>query len=175
MGGAAILAGRAALLAGAGKVHIRLHGPCPAYDTLTPELMLHAASEAQPGADVLALGPGLGMSQQARHALEQALASELPLILDADALNLLANDAVLAARLPGRQAGCVITPHPAEAARLLRISTPDVQSDRPHAVRTLAQQLDCVVVLKGAGSLISAPDGYLRVNTSGGPALAGLP
>lgn len=172
MAGAAVLAGRAALLAGAGKVHLRMHGPFPPYDSLTPELMLHGAGEALPDAGVWVCGPGLGTSQHARHALEQALDSELPLVLDADALNLLASDALLAARLSRRSAATVITPHPGEAARLLGITTHEVQANRVLAVQTLARQLACQVVLKGAGTLIGEPDGYFRINTTGSPALA---
>ncbi|MEO9452915.1 NAD(P)H-hydrate dehydratase [Chromobacterium phragmitis] len=125
-----------------------------------------------PAADAFAVGPGLGQQEQAARLLEQAIARPCPLVLDADALNLLATRDELAERVAARAAPTVLTPHPAEAARLLRSSVGEVQSDRVRHVRRLAERFNCVAVLKGAGSLIARPDGFYRVNTSGGPELA---
>ncbi|MCP1289462.1 MULTISPECIES: NAD(P)H-hydrate dehydratase [unclassified Chromobacterium] len=172
--GAALLAGRSALACGAGKVHV-----CPLDDRLpvdpvVPELMISALDEAAglPDADVLAVGPGLGQQERAGRLLDQVIQLPQALVLDADALNLLANDHAAAALIAKRQAGTVLTPHPAEAARLLGQSTETVQKDRLMAARRLANHFNCVVVLKGAGSLIVGPDGFYHLNTSGGPALA---
>lgn len=172
--GAALLAGRAALAGGAGKVYL-----CPLDDRLpvdpaAPELMVRPADEAAdlPVADVQAVGPGLGRQELAERLLEQAIARAVPLVLDADALNLLAVRRDLAALVAERRAPTVLTPHPAEAARLLRLGAQEIQADRVTHARRLAAGLNSVVVLKGAGSLISRPDGYYRVNDSGGPELA---
>jgi hydroxyethylthiazole kinase-like uncharacterized protein yjeF len=169
--GAALLAGRAALGAGAGKVWIAALDPALAVDPLAPELMLLPRAQL-PESDILALGPGLGASPQARALLAEALADARALVLDADALNLIAAEPVLADTLALRAGASVLTPHPAEAARLLDCSTHDVQADRIAAATTLARRLRAVVVLKGAGSLIAAPDGRYRLNPTGGPALA---
>ncbi|WP_406850295.1 NAD(P)H-hydrate dehydratase [Chromobacterium phragmitis] len=172
--GAALLAGRSALAGGAGKVYLcPLDGRLP-VDPAAPELMVRPVDEAAelPAADAFAVGPGLGQQEQAARLLEQAIARPCPLVLDADALNLLATRDELAERVAARAAPTVLTPHPAEAARLLRSSVGEVQSDRVRHVRRLAERFNCVAVLKGAGSLIARPDGFYRVNTSGGPELA---
>lgn len=172
--GAALLAGRSALAAGAGKVHVlTLDGGLP-VDPLCPELMLQHANPAMllPDADVLALGPGLGQDKPARQWLERTLATPLPLVLDADALNLLASSADLQHALAKRSATTILTPHPAEAARLLACSTTVVQSDRLAAAHQLAERFQCTVLLKGAGSLIVTVGQPYLLNTSGGPALA---
>ncbi|AUH50202.1 bifunctional ADP-dependent NAD(P)H-hydrate dehydratase/NAD(P)H-hydrate epimerase [Chromobacterium sp. ATCC 53434] len=172
--GAALLAGRSALAGGAGKVYL-----CPLDDRLpvdpaAPELMIRPADRiaALPAADVLAIGPGLGQQELAEHLLKQALQQACPLVLDADALNLIAASRDLAGLAAARLAPTVLTPHPAEAARLLQLDTAAVQADRVQHARRLAVHFNCVVVLKGAGSLIVRPDGYYRLNTSGGPELA---
>ncbi|KIA80094.1 carbohydrate kinase [Chromobacterium piscinae] len=172
--GAVLLAGRSALRGGAGKVYL-----CPLDDRLpvdptTPELMIRPVDEmaALPSADVIAVGPGLGQQPWAEQLLEQTLAQTQPLVLDADALNLLAARPALAAKLAARPFPTVLTPHPAEAARLLGLDTAAVQADRVRHARALAARFHCVVVLKGAGSLIVRPDGYYLVNASGGPELA---
>ncbi|WP_041703063.1 bifunctional ADP-dependent NAD(P)H-hydrate dehydratase/NAD(P)H-hydrate epimerase [Pseudogulbenkiania sp. NH8B] len=172
--GAALLAGRAAYAGGAGKVHLATLDDRLAVDPAAPELMIQALepSTTLPRADAVAIGPGLGQGSSARQWLARLLDTDVPLLLDADALNLLAGDSALQQALSRRQGETVLTPHPAEAARLLACSTAEVQADRLAAARTLAQRLYSVVVLKGAGSLIVRPDGYYRLNTSGGPALA---
>ncbi|WP_084637710.1 NAD(P)H-hydrate dehydratase [Paludibacterium yongneupense] len=169
--GAALLAGRAALACGAGKVWIAALDPALAVDTRAPELMLLPRAHL-PAADILAVGPGLGTSPQASALLGEALADSRPLVLDADALNLVAADHALADALSRRSGPSILTPHPAEAARLLACPSSAVQADRIAAATTLAERFACIVVLKGAGSLIAAPDGRYRINPTGGPALA---
>ncbi|HTP98544.1 MAG TPA: NAD(P)H-hydrate dehydratase [Casimicrobiaceae bacterium] len=174
MGGALILAGRAAMRTGAGKVWLGfLMADPPKLDTGMPELMLrHAGAvlDAQP--DALVVGPGLGTSDAARTLLMRALALQIPIALDADALNLLARDPALLAATQARGAPTLATPHPGEAARLLGASVDSVQNDRMGAARELSRRLVANVVLKGAGSVLAHPDGTWDINASGGPALA---
>ena len=179
MVGAALLAGRAALLAGAGKVRLGLLSPeSPLVDPVSPEMMLASVDDALTG-DVLVVGPGAGQSPSAtsvsmfeRTVLPGALASSKPLVLDADALNTLAYNDALRGTLPRRAAATILTPHPAEAARLLARTTADVQSDRLAAALELSRRMNAHVVLKGAGSICASPDGAWSINTTGGPALA---
>jgi hydroxyethylthiazole kinase-like uncharacterized protein yjeF len=120
----------------------------------------------------LVAGPGLGKRDAASKALKRALALELPLVLDADALNLVAAERPLQMALAKRRHPSLLTPHPAEAARLLHIETADVQADRIAAALRLATQTHALVVLKGNGSVIAAPDGRWWVNHSGNPGMA---
>ena len=174
MAGALILAGRAAMRTGAGKVWLGfLMADPPKLDTGMPELMLRhagAALDAEP--DALVVGPGLGTSEAARTLLLRALALQIPLALDADALNLIARDPALLAATQARGAPTLATPHPGEAARLLGADVDSVQNDRMGAARELARRLAANVVLKGVGSVLAHPDGTWDINTSGGPALA---
>jgi hydroxyethylthiazole kinase-like uncharacterized protein yjeF len=172
MCGATILAARAAAQCGAGRVYAGFLGSPPAYDPPHPELMLRAAS-AIPWLDqVVVIGPGMGQDDVAREMLARALRHPHALVLDADALNLLADDSHLQDLLQRRSAPSLLTPHPLEAARLLGLSASQIQARRLEYARLLAARLNSVVVLKGSGSLICRPDGELVVNTSGNPALA---
>jgi hydroxyethylthiazole kinase-like uncharacterized protein yjeF len=101
-----------------------------------------------------------------------ALESPHPLVLDADALNLVAADTRLAETLRRRPVPSLLTPHPAEAARLLGSSTGEVQNDRVSAATALATGFGSLVVLKGAGSVCAAPDGTWHINTTGNPGMA---
>ena len=136
-------------------------------DPLHPEIMRFVwdADAALPGAaPVLVVGCGLGQDETAQQWLEHALASQAPLVIDADALGLLTE---------APEAPCsILTPHPLEAARLLGVSVADVQADRPACARALAARFEAVAVLKGAGTVVAAPDGRLAINTSGHPVLA---
>ena len=173
MTGAALLAGRAALKLGAGKVYLGLLHEGMAVDPLNPELMLRHPDDALgQDLDALVVGPGLGDSERAETLLGAALASDLPCVLDADALNLLSENPELRHACARRTADTLITPHPAEAGRLLALSTADVQADRVKAARVLAENLNAHVALKGAGSILVARDGHWFVNTSGNPGLA---
>jgi hydroxyethylthiazole kinase-like uncharacterized protein yjeF len=101
-----------------------------------------------------------------------ALASDLPCVLDADGLNLLAENPELRHACARRTAETLLTPHPAEAARLLALKTADVQADRVKAAKILSENLKAHVVLKGAGSVLAARDGHWFINASGNPGMA---
>jgi hydroxyethylthiazole kinase-like uncharacterized protein yjeF len=180
MVGAALLAARAALLAGAGKVRVGLLSPdALGADPLQPELMLGSIDDAL-AADVLVAGPGAGRSPSAtsvsmfeRSVLPAVIAARKPLVLDADALNAVAVNEGLASALANRaHPATLLTPHPAEAARMLGKSTVDVQADRLGAALELARRFRAQVVLKGAGSICAFPDGRWSVNATGNAGLA---
>ena len=172
MAGAVVLASRMALHAGAGRTYAVFLDDVPAYDNEHPEIMCRAADTCDLTANCLVLGPGLGVSRAAHDVLSKALSTKTALILDADALNLIAVEAGLQEKLKARSALCILTPHPLEAARLLNQSVELVQADRIAAAQTLSVQLNCVVILKGSGSVIAHPDGKVVINTTGNPALA---
>ncbi|MEJ2795073.1 NAD(P)H-hydrate dehydratase [Iodobacter sp. LRB] len=171
--GAALLAGRAALHMGAGRVVLGLLDKTLSADPVQPELMLYTAEEAlqHPALSFILTGPGLGNSATALAILQQSIASPLPLLLDADALNLLASSAELTAAMQERSSPSIITPHPAEAARLLHISTQAVQANRIESALTLARRYKATVLLKGAGSVCSDGQSW-SINASGNAALA---
>lgn len=175
--GAPILASRAALYTGAGKVHVALLGEgAPPYDPPHPELMLHAVDDLPlDKMDALAVGCGMGHRERATRVMHEVLPLDVPKLFDADALNLISNDPSLAAEVTARGVQgdpCVLTPHPLEAARLLGTDAPGVQRDRLAAARALAARFASVVVLKGTGTVIAAPDGRLAINPTGNAALA---
>ena len=172
--GAGLLAGRTALASGAGLVTLGLLDERMAVDHAQPELMLHAVEDvvAATGLDVLAVGPGLGQSGTAKSLLQSALTCPCPLVLDADALNLLATYPALAEMTAERAAVTVITPHPGEASRLLGIGTQELRRDRLGCALTLAKRLRAWTVLKGLGTVVAAPDGAYWINPAGHPALA---
>ncbi|NJD24795.1 MAG: NAD(P)H-hydrate dehydratase [Betaproteobacteria bacterium] len=174
MAGAALLAGRAALKLGCGRVFVGFVDPdAPAVDPVQPELMLRRAKALlQADLTALACGPGLGTDDDARVHLEKALACPLSLVLDADALNLLADDAGLGDRLRARPHPTVMTPHPGEAARLLGIPVGEVQRARVSAAQALAARYGCCVALKGCGTVVAAVDGAWWVNSTGNPGMA---
>ncbi|MGA7298248.1 MAG: NAD(P)H-hydrate dehydratase [Rhodanobacteraceae bacterium] len=173
-GGAVRLAGEAALRCGAGLVSVATRGSHVApLLAARPELMVHAIgddgvnSALLERAGVLVAGPGLGQDDWGRCLFAQAMAAEQPMVLDADGLNLLAcHNQEFAGR------AVVLTPHPGEAARLLGSDTAAVQADRFAAARELACRYRCVVVLKGAGSLIANADGEVGVCPWGNPGMA---
>jgi hydroxyethylthiazole kinase-like uncharacterized protein yjeF len=171
--GAALLAGRAAIRLGAGSVVVGLaaHDP-PLVDWQSPELMLREADAIDGDFDAWVVGPGLGSGTRAQAWVEKAAALDRPLVVDADALNAIAGHPPLADRIARRAAPTLATPHPAEAARLLRCSTAEVQADRVRAATQLAAMLNGHVVLKGAGSIVTRPDGSFDINASGNPALS---
>jgi len=174
MVGAALLAGRAALKLGAGRVTVGLlDHAAPDVDPVAPELMLrHPDDTLGQNLDVVVVGPGLGQSERAETLVGAAIASDMPCVLDADALNILADNADLRAACARRHADTLITPHPGEAARLLEMSTQAVQADRLAAARALAERFAAHTVLKGNGSVLVARDRHWFVNTSGNPGMA---
>ncbi|MDC8011787.1 NAD(P)H-hydrate dehydratase [Tahibacter soli] len=173
MGGAIRLAAEAALRCGAGLVSVATRGEHVApLLAARPELMVQTVGGPQEldplleRATVLALGPGLGRRAWGHALWHRALDAGKPCVLDADGLNLLAEDA---RRFHGN---AVLTPHPAEAARLLGVDTRAVQADRYSAALALAERYGAVVVLKGAGSLIAAPGRAIAVCPWGNPGMA---
>jgi hydroxyethylthiazole kinase-like uncharacterized protein yjeF len=175
MVGAAVIAARAALKCGAGRVYLGLLTPRPPYvDYAQPELMLRkpVAVLEKELVDVFVAGPGMGKADSARKLLAAALAAPVAIVLDADALNVVAASRALAASLAKRKAAAILTPHPAEAARLLDVTTGEVQADRVASARAIAHRYRSWVVLKGNGSVIAAPEGKFWINPSGNPGMA---
>jgi len=174
MVGAALLAGRAALGLGAGRVYCGLLAhEALAVDTVAPELMLRHPDEALGlELDAFVVGPGLGQSERAETLVGAAIASDLPCVLDADALNLIAENEDLRRACARRRAETLLTPHPGEAARLLVTRTAEVQANRLAAARNISANLKAHVLLKGNGSVIVARDRRFFINTSGNPGMA---
>ncbi|MCZ6831676.1 MAG: NAD(P)H-hydrate dehydratase [Gammaproteobacteria bacterium] len=175
MGGACLMAAEAAARCGAGLVTVATRAEhLPGIIARRPEVMARAVDSAQGlskllgRVSVVVCGPGLGQSPWSEQLLHAAVAGQQALVLDADALNLLAGSRVLT---EPRRDNWVLTPHPGEAARLLGSSTADVQADRYAAVRELQQRYGGVAVLKGAGSLICA-GGQVFVSSYGNPGMA---
>jgi len=185
--GALVLAAQGALRSGAALVTV-LHPASlgAVYEAKLTEAMTLELPEKQPGElaalagevilryaqgrEALLLGPGLGLGDEAATAVRRVVeAAEIPLVLDADALTALAGQPEL---VKGRPAGTVLTPHPGEAARLLKLTPADIQADRLGAARSLAEQSGAVVVLKGHHTLICEPEGRFYLNPTGGPHLA---
>lgn len=154
--GAALLSARAALRMGAGTVTVELLTPnAMMVDPVAPELMFSSTPLDFSRFTAAVIGPGLGQSAAAKARLEAALASNIPLVLDADALNLIAGDKALLTTLLLRTVATVLTPHEAEGARLLKVTPQIIQSDRVNAVRDIALQTGAITVLKGPGTLIA--------------------
>lgn len=174
MAGAALLAARAALHRGAGRVYVGFLDPAaPALDPMQPDLMLRPWDQL----DLAAMGVacGCGGGDAVRAVLPKVLFTARALVLDADALNAVAADTQLQALLHARgrrRAATVLTPHPLEAARLLSATTGEVQADRLRAARELASRFHGVVLLKGSGTVIAAHDGTVRINPTGNARLA---
>lgn len=157
--GAAAMAAQAAARCGAGLVSVATRSEhCGPLLVRQPELMATGVEDPREldalfeRATVLAVGPGLGQGDWGLGLLERALESGLPMVLDADALNLLAARSALPAL-----ASSVLTPHPGEAGRLLAMETGEVQQDRFAALARLVENTGATVVLKGAGTLVGAP------------------
>ncbi len=181
MAGAALLAARAALQAGAGRVFVALLGAAGGGDSsasmtvdpVQPELMFRSTESLDPQRQVIVCGCGGG--EAVKTILAGVLSSATRLVLDADALNAVARDEHLQASLKARRArgySTVMTPHPLEAARLLGLKTADIQGDRLRAASQLAERFQAVVVLKGSGTVITAPGRVSCINSSGNALLA---
>ena len=174
MAGAALLAASAALHAGAGRVFVALLGASAlSVNPYQPELMFRSPDALDFRAQVVVCGCGGGQAVKA--VLPKVLSTATRLVLDADALNAIANDTQLQTLLKARAARgyvTVLTPHPLEAARLLQTTTADVQCDRLKAAAQLVTLYQAVVVLKGSGSVIAAPGRTSRINSSGNALLA---
>lgn len=174
MQGAAILAGRAALYSGAGRVVMGFVEATPAFDPVQPELMCRMASQvATQDATAVVIGPGLGQSRTSVDMVRQTLQHASVLVIDADALNLMAQHPELAELCRQRKAlTTLLTPHPLEAARLLGCTVDEVQQNRIAASKKLAQQYSAFVILKGSGSVLAHPINQIVINPSGNAALA---
>lgn len=181
MTGAALLAARAGLQGGAGRVFVGLVGGKKTHqmsvDPLWPDLMFRDAGELAQGplCDNATVVCGCGGGDAVREWLPTLLQRAPRLVLDADALNALADTPALPPELRARAARgqrTILTPHPLEAARLLRLTSPDIQHDRLRAARQLADQWQCGLVLKGSGSVVTAPGGSPMINPSGNALLA---
>lgn len=175
MAGAAMLAAQAAARTGSGLVSV---ATLPQHATAAlqtcPEIMVHAVAsvkELNPllkQASVIAIGPGLGQDAWAKSLLSRILEFDAPMVVDADALNLLAAEPVL-------KKSWVLTPHPGEAARLLKSSTQEVRENRLQSVQAIQKQYGGVAVLKGSGSLVAsgaANDSEVSICTAGNPGMA---
>lgn len=172
MAGAPVLAARGALFAGAGRVFVAAVGEPAGYDSSQPELMFRRADDLDFFGRTLVLGPGMGDSADAIRVLARALDSDSPLVLDADALNLIGASPDLQSRLAQRAAPAILTPHPLEGARLLGMTPAVVQADRLESAREMALRMNATVILKGSGSVIARPDGEVLINPTGNAGLA---
>lgn len=175
MVGAVLLASRAALFCGAGRVYAAfLAADAPNVDVCHPEIMLHSAATLANLRQLscIVIGPGLGQSKAAIEVLAFCMAQHVPLLMDADALNLLSQHPHLVAILQQRQAQTILTPHPAEAARLLKTTVENIQNNRTKSALNLAVQFKAICVLKGAGSICADAEGNWFMNTTGNPGLA---
>ncbi|WP_288379739.1 NAD(P)H-hydrate dehydratase [uncultured Massilia sp.] len=170
--GAPVLAARGALHAGAGRVFVAMLDAGPGYDSVQPELMLRQADGFDFTGRTLVIGPGMGDSATAMRLLARALDGDSPLLIDADAINLIGASPDLLARLAGRAAPSVLTPHPLEGARLLGMTTSVIQADRLEAAREMALRTRATVILKGSGSIVARPDGEMVINPTGNAGLA---
>ena len=180
MAGALVLAGQGALYSGAGYGLLMMLDPASAHVLpAQPELMVHDAALWEPAhafvslrPDAVAIGPGLGRSAVAVQWLRVALAWEGPLVVDADAIQLVADHPVLLEALRARQHPATLTPHPGEAARLLQTDVAGVQADRHSAIRRLVLHTRSIVVLKGRHTLLAAPDNPIEQCADGNPGMA---
>jgi len=179
MVGAVLLAARAALFSGAGRVYAALlSDAAPSVDVLHPEIMLRKPADLihLKQLDALAIGPGLGLSLNAVELLsfwlKQSVFVHLPIVLDADALSLIAQYPHIADLVKVRKAPTVMTPHAGEAARLLATTSDAVQAQRIESARTIAKTFNTICVLKGAGTVCASADGDYVINTTGNAALA---
>jgi NAD(P)H-hydrate epimerase len=176
MTGAIRLCGEAALRSGAGKVTLMTRSEHAALVNLAcPELMVRGTEDAGPlaellqQADALVAGTGMGQSRWSRALFQGCMQSPIPVVLDADGLNLLARQSDRPEAPRGRW---VLTPHPAEAGRLLGCSAAEVQQDRVTAAQRLAREYEAVAVLKGCGTVVAAPDGRYAICPLGNPGMA---
>ncbi|MEO6409074.1 MAG: NAD(P)H-hydrate dehydratase [Burkholderiaceae bacterium] len=178
MAGAALLAARAGLAAGAGRVFVQALGTSALeLDPLHPELMFRSGllDDRAQALRLASIACGCGGGSAVHAILPQVLALPARLVLDADALNAIAADSALQVLLAARAArghATVLTPHPLEAARLLGITTREVQADRLLAASRIAERWRCTVLLKGSGSIVAAPGRVPSINPTGNAALA---
>ena len=175
MVGAVLLAARAALYCGAGRVYATfLADDAPVVDIFHPEIMVrsNATLTNLTQLDCIVIGPGLGQSIAAQDLLAFCMAQTAHLLIDADALNLISQHDNLGKLLTHRQSESIITPHPGEAARLVNTTVEDVQQNRIQCAQNLASRYQVTCVLKGAATIIASANGSWFVNTTGNPGLS---
>lgn len=172
MAGSVILAAKAASFVGAGLVTVATHPDhAPIVSLAQPNVMSYSIKNVEmlfsllERATVIVVGPGLGQNEWSKEIFSHILPTSLPLIVDADGLNLLAKN-------PVKKDHWILTPHPGEAARLLNISTQDVQSDRIAAVKALQEKYGGVSALKGAGTLVFDNKHEMFISNAGNPGMA---
>ena len=166
------MAGEAAARIGAGLVSLGTRASHAAgLNATRPELMVHGLEEEATfhrlaeRANVIAIGPGMGQGEWGQQMLQLAMESGLPLIVDADALNILSQS-------PQQYRKWILTPHCGEAARMLGQSTQEIQRDRFAIVRALQQTYGGIAILKGAGTLIAGPEGPIALCSGGNPGMS---
>jgi len=176
MGGAPLMAVEAAARVGAGLVSVATRPEhVAAILARRPEAMVSGVPSGQAleplleRPSVLVVGPGMGRSAWSEQMLQQALKTGLPLVLDADALNIISEGRLSTG---GKRKNWILTPHPGEAARLLGCSTKEVQADRFAAVEALQKRYGGVVVLKGAGTLVAGSSKGVKLSAAGNPGMA---
>ncbi|MEN9944649.1 MAG: hypothetical protein RLY18_607 [Pseudomonadota bacterium] len=181
MAGAIFLSAYGSLYSGAGWTIVGVLDSKSAHVQIDqPELMVQDLSRVVDtdhfingiAPDCLAIGPGLGLSDQALQFLKAGIQFRGPLILDADALNLITDHPQLGQLLSRRKDPCTITPHPGEAARLLGISVEQVQANRLGAIQLLINRFQCHVVLKGHHTLVGSPNDAIYTCQAGNPGMA---
>jgi hydroxyethylthiazole kinase-like uncharacterized protein yjeF len=180
MTGAAVLAARAALHMGPGKVYLGLFDKDrPPFDLLHPEVMVRDARTLAKDESMSAFAIGMGMGETGAASLLAALSLDKPMVIDADALTAIATNPSIRAAFEAKKAEngrpflpFIFTPHPGEAAVLLGRGSADVQASRVATALEIAQAFGCVTVLKGSGSIVAAPDGNYVINTTGNPGMA---
>lgn len=173
MTGAALLAADAALRSGCGRVYVSLLDACIQHSDAHPDWMFRTMDALDLRHSTVVCGCGGG--QAVAQALPRVISQAARLVLDADALNAIAQDVSLQALLQARAARSrptIITPHPLEAARLLQTTVQNIQSNRLHHAQRLSERFQCVVVLKGSGSVVTAPGQVPRINPSGNARLS---
>jgi ADP-dependent NAD(P)H-hydrate dehydratase / NAD(P)H-hydrate epimerase len=189
MVGAAVLAARAALHMGPGKVYAGLiAADAISFDAINPEIMVRRAADVAEDKYItaFAIGMGAGEGKPVKALLAEILATKKPVLIDADALafvNIENSNPSAGAEIEAKMAenarpslslknNIILTPHPGEAARLLKITTAEVEADRISAALSIAKRAGAIVVLKGAGTVIATPDGLYFINTTGNPGMA---
>jgi len=165
MTGAAILASRGVLRAGAGLTYLAVPKKLvDLIDTVTPEVITLPFEKIKTiKADAVAIGPGLGVTANTKKLLSAFTAQRLPLVVDADALNFLK---------PRHKAQMIITPHPGEMSRLMKKSIEYIQKHRVAIAKQAAQKYNCIIVLKGNKTVIADPQGKIFINPTGNPGMA---
>lgn len=176
MVGAAFLAARSALYSGTGRVYVVRPSLQDHYvlDPLAPEVMVIDASQSKhKPINAWVIGPGLGTSDAAHQLIADVLSRSQPMVIDADGLNLMAEDPALGRQCARRESGStIITPHPGEAARLLALGVDQIQSQRSQHARQLAEKFNAIAVLKGHQTVIATRQGEITLNNTGNAALA---